>query len=90
MGDISTEDHTTIEQTLKGEAFTKRERLAPRSTHIGNTDPIVELRKIVGDIGIASHKSTSTGGEVPVILGVELHLGLIDEIMTVFEIDLSR
>ena len=89
MGDVGAKEQAAIEQILDGKAGAEGERLTPQGTDIGDAYMIVDLSKIVGDIGIACLEPAATGGEIKVVLGIELQLGLIGEIMCVMKIHIA-
>ena len=91
-GDKRAEKQPSVEQGLEGEAVAQRERLPPGGTQVAHTTVdkrtlndahLVEVR---GDIGIGRLEACTTGREMPVVLGIEIHGSPITEVMFILEI----
>ncbi len=50
---------------------------------------LVKTGQVISDIGITGYKTSSTGGEIPMVFGVEFHLSLPSEVMTIIKFHLS-
>ena len=92
IGDKRAEEQPSVEHGLEGEALAQRKRLPPGGTQVAHATTNLEsiqtfhLVEVRGEISIGSLEACATGGEMPVVLRIEIHGSPITEVVVVLEV----
>ena len=84
-GDGGAEEQSPVEHGLQREAAVQGERHAPRGADVAEAGMTSEGREVVGEIGVVGLEARATGGEIPVVLAVEVHLCAVADVVVVVD-----